>query len=290
MTIHSKSQLYHIDRTYRPRRATTQKQWVNSAYALHESREIRDTSVGSRKRCHLSLPDDCHYSNLRDCMRKESRIRKPIRQTIPGFSSHIHAIDCGSYSMRVRYTRWEYNAIIESWSYVSEHGSAVYWSAKLDNGTNRGSMRAPKGYRFSVDDGLLVVVRNACGTEFHPTALDLARGKSHLRTCVLESRRRRIDLERVAKRLQREKHLNDLRAIAEESRFQSALGTICVTEHDSRIAGNCDAGTREFIQRSRLSAGLNRSVSAAVLLRISKAQQVMRAVRVAWNRETTIQI
>jgi hypothetical protein len=176
--------------------------------------------------------------------KKNIEAARPTRE-----DTRLKAVDNGRYSSRCTYTHWTYRPLIRNFVTLGAGGMTVTLRSDLLSKDVR--VDSPAGYRFDIDaEGMLVLIRRRCGTEFHPTTDDLIGGKGHLRAKVLETVQRRA----ADRRRQRE-------AQQDAKRLAEAMHLTCVTYEDSRRAGNCAAGTRSFM--GKLGLG-DRSRNVAV--------------------------
>jgi len=142
---------------------------------------------------------------------------------------------------------------------------------------------APEGYQFGWDQLGIKIVRDADGRDYHPV-----NPADPMMTWV--DNMRQLDQLRDAqeqRKLAQDKHRALFLADARNTR---------VTLQDSRRAGNCAQGSLMFaLQRLGLKdpasySGLNTpGVRADVLLR-TRDERAEAAARVAWERETIVQI
>jgi hypothetical protein len=147
--------------------------------------------------------------------------------------------------------------------------------------------RAPAGMIFAHDSNGVLVRRLSDGMDYHPTYADW-RAKNFA-TVIRKTMATNYSVRLAAKRTEREIARN-------QKIFDREIKSTRVTLEDSRRAGNCIEGSLQFAE-SRL--GLTRqqvldgsylfSVSAPRLMR-EKNERALAAVKIAWNRETTVSI
>jgi len=142
---------------------------------------------------------------------------------------------------------------------------------------------APEGYRFDWDQLGIKIVRDADGRDYHPANPLIPADEWVLNMQLLDQLRD----SQEQRKLDQDKHRALFLADARNTR---------VTLQDSRRAGNCAQGSLMFAQqRLGLSDpasynGLNApGVRADVLLR-TRDERAEAAARVAWERETIVQI
>ena len=207
---------------------------------------------------------------------------EPVEPTTA--ESRLLTTNCGRYSSRCSYTRYEYTPLVRNFAEV-DGLFAKLTSDVADSVT----IKAPKGYHWDSIKGQLALVRDADGSEFHPSQEDLRKGAAHCRSSLLENRRLRIESDRRKREQERDKK----RAEAERQRMLAALPSIAVTFADSRRAGNCEAGTTRFARMLGVDGELNgRAVPADKVMSLAArtGQSVLaeRAVRAAWERLTEV--
>lgn len=199
------------------------------------------------------------------------------------------SIDNGQYSSRCKYTHWTYAPCYTSALTIGCGGKAAIYRSGFTGSIFSRLIPAPKGMIWTVDNGPMLR-RASDGMDYHPTAEDCKAKDfaSRIRREMAKNHTARINAKRAAKA-----------AARHEAIFTRDLATTRVTLHDSRRAGNCIEGSLQFAEKklgvSRqeiIAAGHLFTLPARVLIRAAngQAEQVMRAVRAAWNRETTISI
>jgi hypothetical protein len=159
-------------------------------------------------------------------------------------------------------------------------------------------LRSPKGMRFAVDGLGIHLIRESDGMDYHPdpsTWMDPAFAAA-IRRGMAEKYKRRAERRRAEKIAAR----NAREAERINGFFERDLPTTPVLLEDSIRAGNCLEGSlrvAEMILRvpreSILAAPHLYSCPAPLLLRAVGANQrpsAQRAVRAAWERDTTISI
>lgn len=212
--------------------------------------------------------------------------KKNLRDAIPtSGDTRLAEHDCGRYSSRCTYRKYEYTPVIRSYATLDD-GVATLYSDVCDSV----SVKAPKGYRWEQDD-TLVLVRNSDGYEYHVTDSDLCSGAAHCRSQLLENRAKRKAIDAAAKKRDRDAR----RAAGERRRMLAALPSILVTYDDSRRAGNCQVGTTRFARMLGIDGDLNgKAVSAdrimALAARSGHSALAERAVLAAWQRATEVSI
>jgi hypothetical protein len=136
----------------------------------------------------------------------------------------------------------------------------------------------------------IAVIRDSDGMDYHPTKDDFRASNfaTRVRKSMSANYRNRIEARKAAKI-----------AASQRAMFERQSATTRVTLHDSRVAGNCIEGTLSFAERKLgltreevLRAGHLFSVPASQLLRVANgdAERVEAAIKVAWMRETMVQI
>lgn len=187
----------------------------------------------------------------------------------------------GRYSRSCTYTRWTYTPRYHSALRVCDRRVEVWQEGCLVR-----SVAIPAGMSVRDDHGLSLVAKD--GTDYHPTAAEWVKERRFagmVRERMTAARRHRREATRLAiveKRTARIK--------------QREIATCRVTLHDSRAAGNCVTGTLEYARRvlhmdpQTIIDGQHLVTVPASRLLQSSDPRAHRAVEMAWQRETLIQI
>lgn len=197
------------------------------------------------------------------------------------------SIDNGQYSRGCKYTHWTYAPLYTSFGIITLGGKVLLYRRGFTGSLKSRILPAPSGMLWTINNGLCLV-RQFDKMDYHPTVADMQspRFASVVREAMARNYAARLAAKREARRQARF-----------EDRFQRDLATTRVTLHDSRRAGNCIEGSLRFAERklgldrgSILAAGHLFTVPAKRLLAVAngETEQAMRAVRAAWNRETTV--
>ncbi|MBX9839606.1 MAG: hypothetical protein K2X69_14975 [Silvanigrellaceae bacterium] len=187
--------------------------------------------------------------------------------------------NCGRYSIRCTFTKYEYQQLIECFALII--GNNAYYRIKTNDGLKTGFLIAPKGWKFcslkipSADNRLAIV--NNKGQEYHLTSAEIIDG-------ITPKQFAAIARHNAKKRSALKK---------EQKIFSTNLKHILVTMNDSRIAGNCAAGTLEFAKNkfniSLENNNIYKGVSADVLNRFADTDsRVKSSILVAYNRATCV--
>lgn len=194
----------------------------------------------------------------------------------------IDTKNCGRYSSRCRYTRYEHTPLVTSYVVITDDGAGI--SGRIQSTDY--SFTAPRGYSFTTDS--LGVMLRGQGGDRHITASDIHRGE----TPTLWAKQIRAQIEsRRAARVQEKRDARDAKVRARE------IGSCRVTLADSRNAGNCAEGTLRWVERCLnipraevIDAGHLFSVPASRVLFKGCDPRAVDAANAAWNRETAVSI
>lgn len=178
------------------------------------------------------------------------------------------AADCGRYSSRCRYTRYEYYQSYHSMVVIARSGGCAIYAAE---GKIRARHLAGKNEKFRRDQYGPMIVRGEC--EYHPTPAEWGMSPRKFRAAINAG----ISAIRAGKR-QKIEEAKKLRGVA-------------ITLHDSVRAGNCVQGTtiaalRAGASREHVEAGYPVPASRFDLTE----ERVARAASQAYLRETLIAI
>jgi hypothetical protein len=248
----------------------------DAAKQLHDRREeSRDESyTGSfavwikNRRKWLFTPPNCALIPLGglnpayDWGRKQN-VTSPQAGLTP---THPETLDLGKYSSRCNYTHYEYRLVVESFGRVCFDGRELY--VRIDGTAKR--LRAPKGWRWQID-------RNGIGIsngrdDFHPTAREISEGMA-VRQMVggaIRNGKTRRAAQRAAK-LDAQRKIDVIKRAEREGAM--------VLVDDSRAAGNCLAGTLNWMQSHGLKDA--KFVPPSMLLKIANGDASRIAVVVA---------
>ena len=219
-------------------------------------------------------------------LRLSGRACRRLRYSPTVHRSRREDISEGRYSSRCKYTKYRHDVYIRSFVRVSPRGGALVYLADSDDGPIRKPLRAPRGYRWKIDqNGLALQSKSVKSADYHPDAGDLLAGVSHVRTRLHDLRKERY-ASRVAEA--RAKRLtSEINAAYPFPALHINGGELAarVTMQDSRIAGNCMVGTANFARRLGVDPDYYyASLPGNVLLRTGN-DRAMAAARVASLRE-----
>jgi hypothetical protein len=149
---------------------------------------------------------------------KNWRSSKPTIKLKTRFLSH----NCGRYSSRMPYIKWEYTPLYRSFGCICENGKKLVGMV----GNERFSVSAPRGYSFSEDDlGIKIVSNSNNKDDYHFNSSEILEDKAITKIIskLRANRKTRIEKTRQEKK---EKHLNSI--------FERDIPFIRVNIHDSR--------------------------------------------------------
>lgn len=269
--VHNKNMMRTIGQslTREQRRGLSVAKWVAAAWEKHQSRRSNSTQPAGRQATLIHLCDN--QLALADSIYGRARNREQILPSSKG--TYRREIGHGRYSSRCKFTRFTYEAHVESWCYISPCRRFIAYRAKMTDGLHHGGMYVPKGYLWQEDDrGMLMLVQARSGIEYHPTIEDIEQGKAHLRRCVLES----------------------LHARRRAENQQQAMESTMVTFADARRAGNCAAGIIAFCRRNGIEFHrVNCAVPYRKIMQFASGNEsalVANAAKCAYERETLVSI
>lgn len=189
-------------------------------------------------------------------------------------------INAGRYSRRCTYIKYNYAPLYFSKLVAFCNGrNAVYSTAKKSY-----PLRLPSGYFWKKDTYGAIMVQRADGLEYHPLASDLTAKNfvGNLRKRFAESYLRRAATRKIERENERNKKI-----------FAREMRSTRVFLQDSRRAGNCIAGTQDFLLRN---FGIRDAIEnpffslPAKLLMRTNNPRAMAAVQQAYARETLVSI
>lgn len=238
------------------------------------------------------LPDNDMYMEARSAARDANKRIQNWEGAIPTTDKvargKYRTTDHGQYSSRCKYTHYTYAPLYHSAITMGRSGCAVLHTYGFSGSIKSRAIKAPKGCKFERDDNGPLVRRLSDGLDYHPTTSELKAPNfaARIRAGLAATFTARAEARKMAKNQEREAKI-----------FAREIKSTRVTLSDSRRAGNCVEGTLAFAERklgvSRvdiLAAGYLFSVPAPKLLAVANGDKsrVDAAVRIAWNRETTV--
>lgn len=209
----------------------------------------------------------------------------PKARTIPITKGSYDSLNCGRYKGKFNRIIWNYEPQYTSYYRIAANKKAIIYVFGFAGDLKRLIVRAPKGMFFGRDDNGLVLRRQSDGMDYHPTTEDLQSKKfaALVRSKMAENFKKRL----AAKKLEKQN-------ILYEKIFQQDIKNTMVTLNDSRKAGNCIEGSLSFAERRLnipreeiLKGGFIFKINAKRLIQTGD-ERAIKAVRVAWNRETTV--
>jgi len=181
---------------------------------------------------------------------RKQRWRSPVETTK---STYVRDINCGRYSGRCRYTKWDHQQHVESWGAVSADGLHLHYQIDTAAGLQSGSRKAPRGWTWQCDaNGIKIVSLANAKLDYHPTAHDILNPDVR---ALCRDARLLYKVRRANEREARRQAKQSARLAARDKRLTERaekLG-VWVCLRDSLKYGNCEAGTLAFAA----SHGLN---------------------------------
>jgi len=200
---------------------------------------------------------------------------------IGGYFTH----NCGRYSSRCQYTKYEYSPYCQSFGEIIDNGSALVGKIGVENF----HLIAPKGFIFAADNlGVSLQSKSNPKKNFYFNSDDvLFNGVKGM----LFNLRENWEKQKNARKLELEKQYH-------QKIFEREINSTRVNLQDSRCAGNCIEGTLNWVKQ-RL--GIDRdtimdgsylfSVPAKKLLPLANDDaRVKKSINMAWMRETLVSI
>lgn len=240
---------------------------VKRAVALREERDQRAVTKKRQRLVRIPLGS----KHQRECQEQARQQKPAVRNWAKTYAVAkreqkcvaVVARDCGRYSSRCTYLRYEYDVTLRSCGTCTE--ARLLWFI----GTSSGRMLAPRGWRFGRDELGLYVERKANRNalrRYHFSSDDVLSG-----SVIVAARAHEV--------LQR-------KAAAEQRAEQRVSGEVCVLPGDSLRAGNCQAGTMAFQSLHKLQGWCRASVLQRIAERLGgvRAKQILRAVAAATAR------
>lgn len=145
--------------------------------------------------------------------------------------SYIKTEDCGRYSSRCTYTKYQYRRCIESWGALV-NGKLYFRVAVGRNQVKSGFLKAPRGWKFDIDKNGFRIVSKDGKKDYHPT-WSTVRADDPVGCMVMEAKRNYQLRKEEEKKLKQEKKI---------IREADKLG-VMVCLRDSITVGNCLAGS-----------------------------------------------
>ena len=176
----------------------------------------------------LGHPDYRHKKNWRNPL--------PMTLKIPVRGWQVDVINCGRYSSRCTYTKWEYQAEVTSYAWIKPNGTLLY--SFLDNAPV--TLTPPRGYRWCRDkNGLRLAANRDDNVDYHPTSEDLLAG---IKTIISKLRANEASRKEAKK----------LADTVKKDLLEAEKKGVQVCLQDALRAGNCRAGTLSFARRHNL--------------------------------------
>lgn len=183
----------------------------------------------------------------------------------------------GRYSSRVRYTKYTYTPLIQSYGVAT--GKTLY----LTYDGQRHTFRAPRGYQWRRDEnGIKLQSNSNREVDYHPTVADIVAGNKYLVAKLKSNYRQRQEtakLQRQQARKIKEKEQHYLAAI---KRAEKEGAMVCFA--DSIRAGNCVPGTERFAERHHLDRHQHYRPTELLRLANGDAARVALTITVALKR------
>lgn len=306
----------HRPRIVRPLSAAPQPQDMDRLRAARLHRALDTAPVGSG----VTIVRGSGYRTaalvdtaLRDAEYDAARRANPRKRNISTGSPKIYAGSDASRRRTIEY-KGQFNGFVGS-EIICDYQSAVFVSLSgrsavvVQRAKIVRRIIAPAGLKFSADKNGAKIVRRTDGLDFHPSAeqwqaknfATIARRELAAKfNAPRAAKRAAIEAKKSAEYAAREA----VQAAAREA-VQYALesGKCRVTLADSRRAGNCIEGSLRFAER-RLGVTRDEILPAAHLFAFSAVRiragaaadnggtpdLAERAIKIAWQRETMVQI
>lgn len=185
---------------------------------------------------------------------RKQRWRSPVETTV---STHVRNINCGRYSSKCRYTKWDHQQHVESWGAVSADGEHLHYTIDTADGLKSGSRKAPRGWTWQRDKlGIKIVSLANAKLDYHPTALDILDPDVR---ALCRAARQMYKVRRANEREARRQAKQSARLAAREARLtkQAEKLGVWVCLRDSLAYGNCEAGTLAFAANYGLNPALH---------------------------------
>jgi hypothetical protein len=167
-------------------------------------------------------------------------------------SPRVRDIDNGSYSRGCRFVHWTYRPIYRSGFFVAQSG-AVAFACFADKPARK--INAPSGMKWEVDElGAKLVSKD--GTDWHPSKAETER-----RDFAATIRARMTAKRKMAKRSKQAAKDDVIRIIA--------APPVSIVRA-SLAAGNCKAGTEQFLRNLGIRKIANRTARPAAMVRLAR--------------------
>ena len=162
------------------------------------------------------------------------------------FKSHIATINCGRYSSRSPWTRFEYRRVYESWG-VRISKKHCFFQFDTDKGIVRRIVKAPKGWKWKIDNNGLFI-QGPKGQDYHPSRDDFVTNQKNFNLLKV--------LRDKANQNYKTRKENEKKQKEEKSFIKIAVKeNIPIRIKDSVEAGNCMAGSLNWAKKH----GINRN-------------------------------
>jgi len=247
--------------------ADSYSNWIEAKreYLENESRRRLDRRMSTIPLGGVSRDEIARAERIKNRSRKNWRDPAPSLRVLG--ESWTNLINCGQYSSRCTYTKWEYLPIVTCFAIERGNlGLEFHW---LDTVT---FLAPPAGYRWQKDRNGIALISTDGKKDYHPDSDDLRHyTKSAIRTKAVENYRRR-----QAVMVEQKRQLSEIKKAEREG------AVICVA--DSKRAGNCVAGTLRFAERHGLDPRKHYSPSQLLKIANGDAHRVALAVAVGLRR------
>ena len=195
--------------------------------------------------------------------------RRNWRSTKAVASGPIRVVDinCGRYSSRCSFTKWEYEPQVQSYGAIDRNGILKYiYDGQIT------ALEAPHGYRWAKDENGVLLISNDGKKDYHPDSDDLRNySKADIRAMAIDNYRTRVAADKERKEVE-----------ASVKRAEGEGAMVCL--RDSVRAGNCAAGTVAFGLRHGLDKTKHYAPSRLLAIANGNAGRVRLAVTVALKR------
>lgn len=204
-------------------------------------------------------------------------------------------INAGRYKGKYNRIIWNYAPLYTSYYRIGPGGRKIIYTYGFDKPERR-VVSAPKGMIFERDDNGLMLRRLSDNMDFHPSTKDLLAKNfvTLVRKNMAENYSARMSQRRNEKLAKFKAEQDKKRADWLESVFKQDLSNTMVTLNDSCKAGNYIEGSLQFAER-RLGISRQEILNGGHLFHVCAKRLVktgdkraIRAVKVAWERETTV--
>ena len=194
--------------------------------------------------------------------------------------THVKTINNGSYSKRCTWTRYSYVHMVESWAYLLS-STLIYCRIHTKSGIQKITLKSPRGWIFSADkNGLLLQKISNKKIEVHIDASSIIRSKKYWLSEMNRVKSIAISLYKVRKEQEKKSKI----ASMDQKKLWKFITKadrdgVMVCFRDSYNAGNCIAGTEQFIARCNLNPHCH--VKPSYLFRLAESTSSIDRVKLA---------